>query len=114
MLRLPPATIIRPAHIAPGVASETAMDVDTVATGNAVDGRKALARPCPQADRGGNDARRRQRGGRHQQHSGCDKQSSQFHDEFLLLNWNAVAKQTFPRGAQMKKPPSRPTRQPGV
>jgi len=32
----------------------------------------------------------------HQQHGAADKQSSQFHGEFLLVSWNAVAKQTFP------------------
>ncbi len=72
------------------------MDVDTVAAGNAVDRRKAFTGPRPQADRGGDDARRRQCGGRHQQHGCCDKQSSQFHGVFLLMSWNAVAKQAFP------------------
>src|SRR5258708_34749802 len=96
ILRRRPATIIRRAHIAPGGASETPMDVDTVAAGNAVDRRKAFTGPCPQADRGCDDARRRQCGGRHQQHSCCDKHSSQFHGAFLLMSWNAVANQAFP------------------
>src|SRR5207342_2787658 len=53
ILRRYPATIVRPADVAPGGAFETPMDVDTVAAGNALDRREAFTGPCPQADRGG-------------------------------------------------------------
>ena len=60
---------------------------------------KAFTRPCPQADRGGDDARRRQCGGRRgPEHGCCDKQSSQFHGDFLLMSRERRSETSVPKG----------------
>src|SRR5438445_5319335 len=56
------------------------MDIDVGTAGNAIDHRKARPGPCPHADRCGDNARRRERGGGRQQHC-CNENSSQVHGE---------------------------------
>ena len=74
ILRRNPAAVAGPADVAPGVAPDTAVNIDVGASGNAIDRRKALPWPCPHADGCGDNARRRKRGGGRQQHC-CNENS---------------------------------------